>query len=150
MKTLLCGAIILLTTAIVMSCAGGTTADRPAAPAPETASLNAATLAGSLRTAGLAVQDAGKVEQPFFAVPAQVYQVEGRDLQVYEFATPADAERAATQVAPTGSPIGTSMVTWMAPPHFFRKDRLIVNYIGTSDKVLSELQRLLGPQFAGR
>ena len=150
MKTLLCGAIILLTIAIVVSCAGGTTPDTSTAPAAEPASLNATTLARSLRTAGLNVQDAGTVQQPFFTVPAQVYQVEGRDLQVYEFATPADAERAASQVAPTGSPIGTSMVTWMAPPHFFRKDRLIANYIGTSDKVLSELQRIFGPQFAGR
>ena len=111
---------------------------------------SSAPVVSALRAAGLEVRDAGIVEQPFFSVPAHVYVVEESDLQLYAFPTAADAERAAAQVAPSGSPIGTSSVSWMAPPHFFRKDNLIVNYIGTSERVLSELRRLLGPQFAGR
>jgi hypothetical protein len=135
---------------IFAGCAAGP-ADTPSAPsATESSGLTAASLADSLRRDGLAVEDAGTVEQPFFSVPARVYVVNGGDLQVYEFATAADATSAASQVSPAGSPIGTSMVTWMAPPHFFRKDRLIVNYIGTSEPVLAALRRLLGEQFAGR
>jgi len=90
------------------------------------------------------------VEQPFFTVPAHVYVVSGSDLQVYEFASAAEAEEAASRVAPDGGSIGTTMVSWMAPPHFFRKDRLLANYLGTSEKTLAELRRLFGPQFAGR
>lgn len=144
MKTL----VILCVVLLVSACAGGT-GDRAAAAAT-TAGTNSASVVAALRDAGLEVRDAGTVEQPFFGVPAHVYVVDGRDLQLYEFAAADDAERAAAQVAPSGSPIGTSMVTWMAPPHFFRKDRLIANYIGTSERVLAELQRLFGPQFAGR
>lgn len=137
-----------LLAAAAFACAGGTGADIPAQAEPAGSSTPA--LVDQLRRAGLEVTDAGTVQQPFFAVPGHVYQVAGRDLQVYEFASAAEAEQAAAQVAPSGSPIGTTMVTWMAAPHFFRKDRLVVNYIGTSDQVLTELRRILGPQFAGR
>ncbi len=111
---------------------------------------SASKLTDALRTAGLDVRSVGSVQQPFFSVPAQVYQVDGGDLQVYEFRTAAEAVNAASQVSPDGGSISTSMVTWMASPHFFRKDRLVVNYIGDSEKTLAELQRSLGPQFAGR
>jgi len=146
-RSMIVAMVALGSLALFRCAAGGDTPTKPAAPESR---LTTSSLVDELRRAGLAVQDAGTVRQPFFSVPARVYQVDGRDLQVYEFATEADAESAASEVAPAGSPIGTTMVTWMAAPHFFRKERLLVNYIGTSDKVLSELQRLLGPQFAGR
>jgi hypothetical protein len=133
---------------LLSNCAGRTATDTTAPPA--TQAFSASSLIDSLRQSGLTLRDAGTVEQAFFVVPARVYVIDDRDLQIYEFATSAQAQDAARQVAPSGSPIGTTMVTWMADPHFFRKDRLIVNYIGTSDRVLGELQRLLGPQFAGR
>lgn len=107
-------------------------------------------VADALRAAGLTVRDAGTVEQPFFSVPAHVLVVNDDDLQLYEFPTTADAEAAAAQVGPTGSTIGTSQMSWMAPPHFFRRDRTIANYLGSNATTLSELERLFGPQFAGR
>ena len=109
-----------------------------------------ASLPDDLRAAGFSVRDAGVVEQPFFAVPAHVYVVNEGDLQVYEFATAADAQAAAATVASNGMTIGTTKVGWMAVPHFFRGERTIVNYLGSDEKVLAELQRRFGPQFAGQ
>lgn len=131
--------LAVLLCALVLACATPTS----------TASSGAAALADSLRAAGLTVESAGTVEQPFFTVPARVYIVGGEDVQIYEFATAAEAERAAATVGATGSTIGTSSMSWMAPPHFFRKDNLIVNYLGSSEATLRELERLLGKQFAG-
>lgn len=108
------------------------------------------TIADTLRKAGLEVTDAGTVQQPFFTVPAHVILVDGNDLQIYEFGTAEEAEHAASQVAPNGGSIGTTMMSWMAPPHFFRKERVIANYLGSNEKTLAELQRLFGAQFAGR
>ena len=107
-------------------------------------------LAADLRAAGLKVEDAGQVEQPFFGVPAHVYVVEGGDVQVYQFASEDAAASEAAKVAPNGGTIGTSSVHWMAPPHFFRRGATIVNYLGDNKRVLAELERLLGPQFAGQ
>lgn len=149
MKNLVLPMAVLATTLLHAGCAGGTV-DAPASHTAAPSSISGAAVVAALRDAGLELRDGGMVEQPFFSVPAHVYLIEGRDLQLYEFASEADAEQAAARVAPSGSPIGTTMVTWMARPHFFRKGRLIVNYVGTSERVLSELQRLLGPQFAGR
>lgn len=122
-------------------------------PGAETAGATAGSVSAvidALRGAGLNVEAAGTLQQPFFTPPAQVFTVDGRDLQLYEFATPATAAEAAAQVAPAGGSVGTVSMSWMAPPHFFRKDRLIAIYLGTSPKTLAELERLFGPQFAGR
>ena len=59
------------------------------------------------------------------------------------------AEQDASQIEPDGS-LKTMMITWIAPPHFFRKDRLIVIYLGADPAVLMILTDALGPQFAGR
>lgn len=116
------------------------TASQPAAPP----------LADELRAAGLQVEDAGQVEQPFFPVPAHVYIVEGGDVQVYQFESEEAAQTHAAKVSPNGSSIGTSAMHWMAPPHWFRRRATIVNYLGDNPKVLAALERLMGPQFAGR
>ena len=137
---------VLITT---FGCAGGRDTALPGARASSTSSGVDEVIA-ALREAGVQVRSSGTVDQPFFPVPAQVYTVDGNDLQLYEFATAADAESAAAEVSPTGSAVGTSMMSWMAPPHFFRKDRVIANYLGSSEKILAELQGVLGPQFAGR
>lgn len=147
MKITIASAALLL----VVSCTTGPDDRSPARPgAVASTELTAVSVATALRNAGLTVRDAGMVEQPFFPVPARVYVVSDEDVQVYEFPSAAEAERAAATVSPSGSTIGTTSMSWMAPPHFFRKDRLIVNHLGSNEKVLRALQALLGPQFAGR
>lgn len=115
-----------------------------------TPAANQSTIADELRAAGLTVRDAGTVQQPFFRVPAHVLVVNDEDLQLYEFASAADAEAAAATVGPTGSTIGTSQMSWMAPPHWFRKDRTLANFLGSNPKTLAELERIFGKQFAGQ
>lgn len=107
-------------------------------------------MADELRAAGLRVEEAGEIEQPFFTRRARVLRVNDDDLQLYEFATAAAAEAAAREVDPSGGSIGTVSMSWMAPPHFFRRGSLIAIYIGRDAETLAVLQRLLGPQFAGR
>ena len=107
-------------------------------------------VAEELRAAGLRVEDAGQVEQPFFPVPAHVWLVEGGDVQVYQFASEDAAAAEAGKVSANGSTIGTSSMHWMAPPHWFRRGPTIVNYLGENARVLAELERLMGRQFAGQ
>lgn len=38
---------------------------------------------------------------------------------------------------------------WVDVPHFFRGENLIVRYIGSDSAILSALESLCGPQFAG-
>jgi hypothetical protein len=102
-----------------------------------------------LRGAGVTVEEAGTVSQPFFPVDGQVIQVNGEDVQVFEFSDAAAAEAAAATVSPSGGSVGTTMVTWLAPPHFYRLDRLIVIHLGSDPAAAAALTLVLGPQFAG-
>jgi len=109
-----------------------------------------ASLAANLRAAGASVRLGAKVDQPFFPVSGRLIEVHGEDVQVFEFADAAAAKAQAAPISPTGTTIGTTKVQWIGAPHFYRKDRLLVLYVGDSERVLKALETVLGPQFAGR
>lgn len=90
------------------------------------------------------------IEQPFLSVPGQIVQVNGADVQVFEYASAEDMGLEASQVSDDGSPIGTSTITWIAPPHLYRSGRLLVLYVGDDQAVIDLLESVAGPQFAGR
>ena len=71
-------------------------------------------------------------------------------IQMYEYA---DAKAMATdtsKVSPDGGSVGTSMMSWVGPPHFFKKGRILVLYVGNDQKTVDVLASAMGPQFAGR
>ena len=113
-------------------------------------SFGHAELIAALRTSGATVSAGGPIEQPFFSVPGRVVVVDGADVQVFEYRTVAAMEADAARIAPDGGSVGTTIVAWVEPPHFFRRDRVLVLYVGTRASVLSALSAALGPQFAGR
>jgi hypothetical protein len=85
---------------------------------------------------------------PFFSVSAELLQVNGTDVQLFEYASAARADSDASKVSPTGSAIGQSQVSWMDTPHFYKRDRVIVLYVGHSADVLRMLEGVLGKPFA--
>ncbi len=91
------------------------------------------------------------LDQPFFDVPAQVVMInETQALQVFEFADEMSAMDAMNSVDSSGSPIGTSQVSWMMPPHFYHSGHLIVIYSGMDESTLTLLNEVVGEQFAGQ
>ena len=40
-------------------------------------------------------------------------------------------------------------LSWISYPHFYKKGNIIVQYIGKNEKIISNLQNILGKQFAG-
>ena len=106
-------------------------------------------LVDSLRGAGVTIDPAGNVSQPFFAPEGQVLTVNGEDVQAFEFPSAEDADAVAETVSADGTSIGTSMVGWVAPPHFYKAGKLIVLYVGCDGDVIDLLQETMGPQFAG-
>ena len=59
-------------------------------------------------------------------------------------------EAEAAQMAPDGGSNATTMITWVDTPHFYKAGRIIVLYVGSNAAILSLLEEVLGPQFAGR
>lgn len=104
----------------------------------------------ALRGKGLEVEPAGTLSQPFFEPEAQLISLDGDQVQVFEFSTEGEAESAAETISPDGSSIGTSMVSWVSTPHFYRAGRLVVLYVGDKGSVVAALEDALGAQIAGR
>jgi hypothetical protein len=107
-------------------------------------------LIDNLRAAGVTVEPVGEISQPFFSVKGQIIKVNGEDVQVFEYATEAEAEAEAATVSSDGGSIGTSMVSWIASPHFYKTGKLITLYVGDNQSAIAALEIALGPQFAGR
>ena len=103
----------------------------------------------TLRAAGASVEPVGPVTQPFFTPEGYILKVNGADVQDFEYESDQAMESEASRVAPDGSSIGTSMVSWMDTPHFYKAGRIIVLYVGNDAAVLELLEQVLGPQFAG-
>ena len=108
-------------------------------------------LVGTLQQQGATVTRAGTLPQsayPFFSANAQLIQVNGADVQVFEYPSATRADNDASKVSPTGSPIGQSQISWMDTPHFYKRDRLVVLYVGHSADIIRLLEAVLGPPFA--
>ena len=103
-----------------------------------------------LRGQGVEAERAGEISQPFFSVKGQGISVNGENVQVFIYASPSVAEADAKLVSPDGGSVGTNMMSWMAPPHFYRKGELIALYVGQDQAVVDALVAVLGAQFAGR
>jgi hypothetical protein len=72
------------------------------------------------------------------------------DVQLFEYASAAAAGSDAHQIRADGSGTATTQISWVAPPHFFLKGRVLAIYTGSDSAVISLLTSVLGPQFAGR
>lgn len=91
-----------------------------------------------------------KINQPFFFVEGQILTIDDGNVQVFEYTTEKTTEDEALLVSPDGSSIGQHLVNWIAPPHFYKKNKLIVLYVGSDTKLINTLEEVLGKQFAGR
>ncbi len=70
----------------------------------------------------------------------------------FEYPDRPAAKAAAALIAEDGSSveeIAEGPINWPATPHFFRKGRLVVLYVGDDRPTADLLKVILGPQFAG-
>lgn len=109
-----------------------------------------ASLIAKLRAAGVSVDPAGEVEQPFLSITGKMIRVYGEDVQVFQYANAAAVDVAAAPISRDGMAVGTRKIFWVGPPHFFKQGRLLVLYVGDNDRVLKALGAVLGQQFAGQ
>lgn len=114
---------------------------------PETDALIAA-----LQREGAIVVRAEELSEasfPCFSAPALRLLVDASNVYVWEYATPAKADQVAASVSPSGYSVAMCHFDWISTPHFFKRSRLIVLYVGASEPTIGLLTRLLGPSFAG-
>ncbi len=113
-------------------------------------------LIDALRSKNVTVDITGTVSQPFLSPQSGTTVRLGggpvttsANLQLFEYASASAASAEAKRINSDGSGTATTRISWVAPPHFFLKGRVMVLYVGSDAAALSLLQGLLGPQFAG-
>jgi hypothetical protein len=109
-----------------------------------------ASFIAALQAAGATVEVGDSISQPFFSPEGKVIKVNGADVQVFEYESAGAMEDEASQVAPDGGSIGTSMASWIDAPHFYKTGRVLVLYVGSDQTILDLLEKVMGPQFAGQ
>ncbi|HLA07397.1 MAG TPA: hypothetical protein VJ022_08135, partial [Anaerolineales bacterium] len=98
----------------------------PATPLP-TESLTVqdqASLLAAFQASNATAEIVDSVIQDFFSPEGSIITVNGADIQVFEYENKEAMENEASQVAPDGGSIGTSMVAWMDAPHFYKAGRI--------------------------
>ena len=119
-------------------------------PAKSAAVEDLGSLSKALRDAGAIIESNETIQQEFFTVEGRILKVNGTDVQVFEYKSADAMEAEAALVAPDGGEVGTSMMMWMATPHFFKAGSVLVLYVGDDAATLDLLTSVLGEQFAGR
>ena len=143
--------VVLLMFALAVSGCGSAPPVSASNFSPEPRAMEGiASLIAALETAAATVETAEPVSQAFFGPEGNIIKVNGADVQVFEYESAEAMESEASQVAPDGGSIGTTMVTWVDTPHFYKAGRVIVLYVGSDETVLVLLEQVLGHQFAGR
>ncbi|MFW6084424.1 MAG: hypothetical protein ACODAA_04365 [Gemmatimonadota bacterium] len=108
------------------------------------------TLVARLAETGVGVQaDDATVEQPWSDVPGRRLETGGETVQVFEYPSAGEAQRQAGSISADGTTIGPHRVEWVEPARFYRAERLVVLYVGTSEATIEALGAVLGPPFAG-
>jgi hypothetical protein len=125
---------------------------------------NQSELIDYLYSKGIEVEIVGGVRQSFLhprgtrvCVNAEQFE-QSTQLQVYTYDSKMVADADIQNIGPDGATILRSEpggggsaegIEWIAPPHFFRNDQIVVLYFGDDRAVLKVLTEGLGPQFAG-
>jgi hypothetical protein len=108
-----------------------------------------AAFVAELKKLGHVVESKGTIMQPFLSVPGLFVSIDGNDVQTFEYANEMALKTAVAGISPDGSTVGDTRIGWVEPPHFFKKGKLLVLYVGVSQNVTETLNAALGPQVAG-
>lgn len=122
----------------------GCSAHNPARPSDL---VSAEALARLLQHAGGEVTVAEQMPReafPFFSVSAQRLIVNDESAHVFVYADQVAAQADAALVAPSVTPIGTTQVSWVAPPRFYTRGQIIALYVGRKSIVIQVLETMLG------
>ena len=135
---------------VLLAACGGETSAPTATP---TSVYDYKSLINDLGSAGADLD-----ELTSFSVGARGVAFDGGTVQVYEFPDERAADSEARYVSPDGYNITVPLdgdrsktvhSDWLALPHYYKKGRVIVLYVGDDPSLVELLQGMLGPEFAG-
>lgn len=76
-------------------------------------------------------------------------QTEAESMNIYLYKNSQEMEEVAKLIGRDGRTIGYGLYDFQSKPHFYKKDNIIVSYIGDKKEITEKLETVLGQQFAG-
>lgn len=82
-------------------------------------------------------------------------KIESEVLEVYLYKNPTVLEEVASGIGKDGSSYQNKTktkvieISWVSEPHFFKRNTMMVQYIGEEENIIKLLTTYLGPQFSG-
>ena len=75
------------------------------------------------------------------------------NISIYLYRNNAQMEKDAANLDAGGTTykdgLNEMKISWVSLPHFYKKDNIIVNYVGEDKTIIDVLETIVGPQFAG-
>lgn len=93
------------------------------------------------------------VQKDFLQATRKMMVIDKETIFIYLYDNDKEAEADSKRVDPIGCSYTNGrhsvQVSWSLAPHFYRKGAIIVQYAGSSKKIISDLKDIMGEQFAG-
>ena len=141
------GGVLLFCAALVVLTCGfgvGETATVVVAESNRMGIVDHEELMATLRGSGGIVRPVGEFSQPFFRTGGRVVEVDGAEVLVFEYANERDREAESELISADGTSVGSTHITWTDQPNFWASGRVIVEYLGSDQTMLSLLCNALG------
>ena len=110
--------------------------------------LNYNKLISELKLQGHKVDEIEQTENEtkftFFLVYPKYIDINGNRISVYEFPDVRTADSQANTISIDGFSIGNAMIEWIDKPYFYKQGKLIVGYVGSDNRILKSLKKILG------
>jgi hypothetical protein len=101
--------------------------------------------------------DIKSVQSDFIPTTRKRMIIDDKSIDIYIFHNNINMENEAKNIGSNGFSYKSNTrdttriinVGWVAPPHFYKKGRIIVQYVGSDQKILTDLKNIFGGQFIG-
>ncbi len=107
-----------------------------------------------LRSTGASVEVGQKGSlDDCFGIGSQILTVNGQTVQVFEYSSIKDVKDIANSISSDGYNIGHGgmicHIDWVDTPYFYKRNLLVVLYVGSDPSILQLLENVVGKPFAG-
>ena len=113
------------------------------------AKVTYASLVEAFRDSGLDPAEVGELQEPCFLSPPRAVLVGGGTLEVFEYDDAESADTAGRRISPAYFESQAAAAPNLPSTTFYRREIILVMYLGRDARVQAILESALGPPFAG-
>ena len=96
------------------------------------------------------IKESNVTKEIFFKVPAKVIKVGEDKIQIYEYPSAEEMEKEALMISEEGYKVKNVIINWFKSPHFYKRNKILILYLGDDENIKNELERIVGNEFIGK